>query len=167
MSLMCVSLALLLGAITSSCGHSQAELDVRVDPDPIPVLLSVPCAAVSAMFFCSNPSELASTWTVVASTRNDIGGSGHISVTVADAASRQPLPDQGVLSGELNVALGPRGRVTLPVVWKRPVPQEGPDRVPPAQLAFVISVELTDTLGNRVRQTATVLEKLPRNWEIF
>ena len=41
------------------------------------------------------------------------------------------------------------------------------ERIPPPQLAFVISLQFTDTRGTRVFETMTVPEALPRNWQIF
>jgi hypothetical protein len=69
--------------------------------------------------------------------------------------------------GDVEVLLGPHGNAALPLEWKRPVTYTGPNRTVPSQLAFVITVQLTDTTGNRVSESATVLERLPRSWEIF
>jgi len=104
----------------------------------------------------------------VGSTLNEIGGRGTLDVRVVDAASGAPLSDSaGGISGVLEVLLGPRASVALPVEWRRPIPEGGPGRIPPAQLAFLITAQLTDSMGNRVSETVTVREKLPRPWQIF
>jgi hypothetical protein len=98
---------------------------------------------------------------------NDVGGRGTIEIRVVDAANGQPLPDPaGSVSGELEVLLGPHASVTLPIEWRRPLPEAGPGMLPP-QLAFLISVQLTDSTGNHVSEAVTVREKLPRTWQIF
>jgi hypothetical protein len=49
----------------------------------------------------------------------------------------------------------------------RPVPDSGPGRILPPQLAFLITVRLTDGQGNQVSEAVTVREQLPRTWQIF
>jgi len=120
------------------------------------------------MFPCSATNYLHAKWTVSVSTMNDIGGRGTVEIRAIDAASGQPLPDPtGSVSGDLEVLLAPQATVTLPVEWTRPIPEGGPGRIPPPQLAFLITVQLTDTNGNRVSETITVREMLPRTWQIF
>jgi len=65
------------------------------------------------------------------------------------------------------VLLGPHGSVTLPVEWRRSIPVGGPGRIPPPQLGFVITVQLTDNAGHRVSETVTARESLPRPWQVF
>jgi len=155
-------------AFAGSCGPSRASVGLAVAPDPIPVELVHPCAGVFAMFPCSATNYLHARWTVSVSTMNDIGGRGTVEIRAVDAASGQPLPDPtGSVSGDLEVLLAPQATVTLPVEWTRPIPEGGPGRIPPPQLAFLITVQLTDTNGNRVSETITVREMLPRTWQIF
>jgi hypothetical protein len=137
-----------------------------VAPDPIPVELADPCAGKFGA--CSATEYLDSKWTVSVSAMNDVGGRGTLEVHVVDAASGQPLLDPaGSVSGDLQVLLGPRASVALPIEWRRPLVDTGAARLLPAQLAFVISVHLTDSMGNPVSETVTVPEKLPRPWQIF
>jgi len=154
--------------LAGSCGPSRASIGLAVTPDPIPVNLVDPCAGVFAMFPCSATIYLDARWTVSVSTMNGIGGRGTVEITIVDAASGAPLPEPvGNVSGELEVLLGSYASVSLPLEWRRPIPQDGPGRIPPPQLAFLITVHLTDSTGNRVSDTVTVREQLPRPWQIF
>jgi hypothetical protein len=157
-----------LCVLAPSCGSSRASIGLAVDPDPAPVDLAHPCAGVFAMFPCSATEYLYSRWTVSVSARNDIGGRGSINVRVVDAASGQPLPEpQDIVLGGREVLLAPGASVSWPIEWRRPIPPAGAGRIVPPQLAFVISVEVTDTTGHRVSDAVTVREKLPRAWQIF
>ena len=154
--------------LVGSCGRSRASIGLAVVPDSIPVDFVRPCAGVFAMFPCSATNYLYAKWTVTVSTMNDIGGRGTIEIRVIDVASGQPLSDpEGSVSGDLEVLLGPHASVALPVEWRRPIPEGGPGRIPPPQLAFVITVQLTDSMGHRVSEAVTVREMLPRPWQIF
>lgn len=160
----------LLGAcvIGGSCTPSRASIRLAVAPHPIPVDLVMPCAGVFAIFPCSASDYLRSRWTVSVSTMNDTGVRGTIEIRVVDAATGAPLPDPaGSVSGELDVLLGPHASVALPVEWQRPIPEAGPGRIVPPQLAFLITAQLTDSMGDRVSETVTVPERLPRTWQIF
>jgi hypothetical protein len=120
------------------------------------------------MFPCSATNYLYAKWTVTVSTMNDVGGRGTIEIRAIDAATGQPLSDPaGTVSGNLEVLLGPHATVAVPIEWRRLVPEGGPGRVPPPQLAFVITVQLTDSTGHRVSEEVTVREVLPRPWQIF
>jgi hypothetical protein len=159
---------LALYSLAGSCGPSRASIGLVVVPDPIPVDFVDPCAGVFAMFPCSATDYLHAKWTVSVSTLNEIGGRGTLDVRVVDAASGAPLSDSADgISGDLEVLLGPRASVALPVEWRRPVPEGGPGRIPPPQFAFLITAQLTDSMGNRVSETVTVRERLPRPWQIF
>lgn len=163
-----IVLLLAVCVLAGSCGPSRASIGLAVTPDPIPVNLVDPCAGVFAMFPCSATIYLDARWTVSVSTMNGIGGRGTVEITVVDAASGAPLPDPvGNVSGQLEVLLGPYASVALPLEWRRPIPQAGPGRIPPPQLAFLITVHLTDSTGNRVSEAVTVREQLPRPWQIF
>ena len=161
---------LLFGAciVAGSCGPPQASLRLAAAPQPLPVNLVRPCAGVFAMFPCSAANYLEAKWTLSVSSTNDVGGRAAIEVQVVDAATGQPLPDpRGSVSGQEEVVLAPSRTVTVPLEWKRLVSDAGPGRIPPLQLAFVVSIQFTDTRGNRVFETVTVLEALPRPWQIF
>ena len=148
-----------LALAAGSCGPSRAALRVSVSPNPIPVALRN-CAGVFAMFPCP-PTILLADLTVSVST-NDVGGQGTISVVAVDAASGNPLPDQqSTVSGAAEVVLIPHGSVTKEVRWIFP------PRNVPEKLAFVVTVELSDTTGHRVTESVTVPEQLPRTWQIF
>jgi hypothetical protein len=164
-----IVLGLLSGCVlVGSCGPSRASIGLVVTPDPIPVDLVHPCAGVFAMFPCSATNYIHSKLTVTVSTTNDIGGRGTIEIRAVDAASGQPLPEPaGSVSGEVQVLLGPHASVAMPVEWMRPVPDSGPGRILPPQLAFLITVRLTDGQGNQVSEAVTVREQLPRTWQIF
>lgn len=162
-------LALLVAAcVLASCGSSRASLGLAVSPDPVAVDLVHPCAGVFAMFPCSASNYLHAKMTVTVATMNAIGGRGTIEVRAIDAAGGGPLPEPaGVVTGEVGVLLGPHASVALPIEWKRNVSDGGPGRIPPSQLSFLVTVELTDVEGHHVSETATVREKLPRAWQIF
>jgi hypothetical protein len=158
------------GLVVSSCGPSQAEVTVAVAPNPVPIGMGIPCAGVPAIGNCLTsppPSYLGADWTVSVATRNDIGGRGIVEVLVVDAATGQPVVDQGTLRGDLSVVLGPHTSTSVAVRWVRLLMNAGPSRIVPPQLAFVITVDLTDTMGNRFSETVTVPERLPRSWEVF
>lgn len=146
--------------LAGSCGQSRASIGLAVVPDPIPVNSVLPCAGVFAQFPCSATAYLDAKLTVTVSTMNDIGGRGTIEVRAVDGASGQTLRDpQGTVSGDLDVLLGPHSSVSRPVEWKRPIR----DGLPP-QLAFVVTVQLTDSMGNHVLEEVTVREGTPRSW---
>jgi hypothetical protein len=120
------------------------------------------------MFQCSASNYLDAKMTVSVATMNEIGGRGTIEVRAIDAAGGGPLPEPaGVVTGEVDVLLGPRASVALPIEWKRTVPEGGPGRIPPSLLAFLVTVQFTDTEGNHMSETVTVRERQPRGWEIF
>lgn len=163
------ALLLLAGcALAGSCGSSRASIGLAVLPDPVPVDLVDPCAGVFAMFPCSAASYIRSQLTVSVATLDEIGGRGAVEIHAVDAATGQPLPaPAGSLLGELDVVLGPHASTAVPLEWKRPIPDAGPGRIPPAQLAFVATVQWTDNRGKHVSETVTVLERLPRTWQLF
>jgi len=164
------SVVVLLGlcVLAGACGQSRASIGLSVVPNSIPVVLVQPCAGVFAMFPCSATNYLDAKWTVTVSALNDMGGRGTIEIRAIDAASGQPLADPAAtVSGDPEVLLGPHGSVTLPVEWRRSIPVGGPGRIPPPQLGFVITVQLTDNAGHRVSETVTARESLPRPWQVF
>ncbi len=117
------------------------------------------------MFPCSR-EDLGARFTVSVST-NEVGGQGGIRVLVVDAASREPLPGQASGSLETEVILGPNESVVKDITWVWPVPRSGPSRIPPPRLAFLVTVRVSDTMGNSVVETVSVPESLPRSWQVF
>jgi hypothetical protein len=163
-------LALVLPAIllASACDRGST-IGLGVSPDPIPVDLVVPCARPFALS-CSAPSYLAARWTVTVANLNDVVANGTLEVRVVDAATGATLSRQGTLSGEFDVRLGSQASITLPVEWKWPLlslQAPATERIPPAQLAFVITVRSIDGTGARHSETVTIRERLPRDWEVF
>ena len=159
-----VLVALLGCCMNGACAPSRISLRVAVEPSPVPVALVVPCGGAFAGLGCGARSYLLANFTVRVSARNDVGGVGTLSVRAMDALTGAPLPSAQV-SGEMAFELAPGGTVVRPIAWKWE-PAESSGQVP-ATLALVVRVEVTDSLGNRVSESATVQEVMPRNWHVF
>jgi hypothetical protein len=98
---------------------------------------------------------------------DDVGGQVGISFVVVDAASGEPLPDQGEAPSAPEVLLGPYGSVELPLQWSWDISRHLSGLNLPPKLAFVVTVQLTDATGHRVAERVTVPEQLPRPWRLF
>ena len=153
--------------VAEACAGHGASVRLSATPEPLPVALVMPCGGVFAGNPCSASIYLQAKLTVSVTNSGDTAGRGTLALQVIDNATGQPLPGPaGTVSGEVEVALEAGATRTVPLEWKRNVPDSDPGRIPPARLAFVITFQFTDSMGNRTLETVTLREALPRPWEI-